>query len=182
MLSDPTFRRITNANNCANTLHSQAFSPIYFLHLRLFYFSSDQMFCLLSLSILLFSFQHLWKCVSVYILRLYLFSTLQLFWSVCASPYTGLVTTMLFCLSTLSPNLVSKTENMFCLLSTGLFFFFFSFLFFFFFFLISLTNHHSCTRCSISNYLFSHLLVSTFFFYSFSADGPFLVKDRKKVK
>ena len=183
MLSDPTFRRITNANNCANTLHSQAFSPIYFLHLRLFYFSSDQMFCLLSLSILLFSFQHLWKCVSVYILRLYLFSTLQLFWSVCASPYTGLVTTMLFCLSTLSTNLVSKTENMFCLLSTGLFFFFLFFPFLFFFFFKSLLLTITAAPDAASLTICSHIFwCPPFFFYSFSADGPFLVKDRKKVK
>lgn len=79
-----------------------------------------------------FSFQHLWKSVSVYILQLYLFSTLQLFWSVCASPYTRLVTATLFCLSTLSTSLVSKTENI--VLSAffhwTVFFVFFCFLFF----------------------------------------------------
>lgn len=132
MLSDPTFHRITNANNCANTLHSQAFSTIYFLRLHLFYFSSDQMFCLLSLSILLFFLSTSLKiCICLYFAALsFLYPSVILVCVRISLHQTGNGNVILP-IHSFHQSGFKNRKILFCLLSSTGLFFLFSFVFFF---------------------------------------------------
>lgn len=132
MLSDPTFHRITNANNCANTLHSQAFSTIYFLRLHLFYFSSDQMFCLLSLSILLFFLSTSLKiCICLYFAALSFLYPSVILVCVCISLHqTGNGNVILPIHSFHQSGFKNRKYCFVCFLPLDCFFVFFCFLFF----------------------------------------------------